>query len=117
LPSSTRLDSTYSLQPLITSRNTLLAQRLQSQYHWDRQRYVEIRRIVTAAIRKAKNDWFQQKAKEIEGKVMKGAVGDAWKYITDIQRGRAGLKPTKPKAVRKLDGTLCTTPVESLQRW
>ena len=43
---------------------------------------------------------------------MKGAVGDAWKYIRDIQRGRAGLKPTKPKAVRKLDGALCTTPVE-----
>jgi len=26
---------------------------------------------VTAAMRKAKNDWFQQKAKEIKGKVMK----------------------------------------------
>jgi len=24
---------------------------------------------------------------------------------------------TKPKAVRKLDGDLCTTPEESLQRW
>jgi len=48
---------------------------------------------------------------------MKSAVGNAWKYIRDIQRGRAVLKPTKPKAVRKLDGALCTTPVESLQRW
>jgi len=56
------------------------------QYHRNRQRYVEMRRTVTAAVRKAKNDWFQQKAKEIEGKVMKGAVGDAWKYIKDIQR-------------------------------
>ena len=74
-------------------------------------------RTVTAAVRKAKNNWFQQKAKGTEGKVMKGVVGDAWKYITDIQSGRAGLNPTKPKAVRKLDGDLCTTPEESLQRW
>ena len=43
-----------------------------------------MRRTVTAAVKKAKNDWFQQKAKEIEGKVMKSAVGDAWKYIRDI---------------------------------
>jgi len=27
------------------------------------QRYVKMRRTVTAAVRKAKNDWFQQKAK------------------------------------------------------
>jgi len=74
-----------------------------------------MRRTVTAAVRKTKNDWFQQKAKEIEGEVMKSVVGDAWKYTRDIQSGRAGLKPTKPKAVRKLDGDLCTTPEESLQ--
>jgi len=75
-----------------------------------------MRGTVTATMRKAKNDWFQKKAKEIEGKVMKGVVGDAWKYIRDIQSERAGLKPTRPKAVRKLDGDLCTTLVESLQR-
>jgi len=68
-------------------------------------------------VRKAKNDSFQHKVKEIKGKVMKGAVGDAWKYLRDIQSRRASLKPTKPKAVRELDGRLCTTPEESLQRW
>jgi len=59
-------------------------------------KYVELRSRVTAAVKKAKNDW---KAKEIEGKVTKGIVGDAWKCIRDLQRGRASLKPTKPKAV------------------
>ena len=44
---------------------------------------------------------------------MKGVVGDAWKYIRDIQNGRAGLKP---KAIRKLECDLCTTTAESLQR-
>ena len=60
--------------------------------------YVEMKRTVTV-VRKAKNNSFQQKPKEIKGKVMKGVVGDAWKYLRDIQSRRAGLKPTKPKAV------------------
>jgi len=60
-----------------------------------------MRRTVTAAVRKVKNNWFQQKAKEIEGKVMKGVVGDAWKYIRDIKSGRAGLKPTKLSLQRR----------------
>ena len=45
----------------------VFAQWLQSRQH----RYVEMRRTVTATVRKVKNDWFQQKAKEIEGKVIK----------------------------------------------
>jgi len=40
-----------------------------------------MRRTVAAAVRKTKNDWFQQKAKEVGGKVMKGVVGDAWKIF------------------------------------
>jgi len=41
----------------------------------------------------------------------------AWKGIRDIQRGRAGLLPTKSKAIRDLNGQLCATPADSLQRW
>ena len=61
-------DSACTLQTLITSRNALFTQWLQSQCHRDQQRYIEMRRTVTAAVRKAK---------EIEGKVMKGVVDDA----------------------------------------
>jgi len=43
-----------------------------------------MRRRVTATVRKVKNNWFQRKAKEIESKVMKGIVGDAWKCIRDM---------------------------------
>ena len=55
-------DSACTLQPLITSQNALFTQWHQSQCHRDRQRYAEIK---TAAVKKAKNDWFLQKAKEI----------------------------------------------------
>ena len=61
-----------------------------------------MRRTVANSVRKAKNDWFQQKAQEVEDKVMQG-VG-AWKDIRDLQRRRAGLLPTRTKAVRNLDG-------------
>ena len=42
-----------------------------------------MRRTVANSVKKAKNDWFQQKAQEVEDKVMKG-VG-AWKGIRDLQ--------------------------------
>ena len=51
-------NSDTTLQPLITSLNALLARWLRSQCHRDRQRYVDMRRSVTTAVRKAKNDWF-----------------------------------------------------------
>ena len=44
-------NSTYSLQPLISSKNALFSQWLRFQCHRDRQRYVEMRRTVTAAVR------------------------------------------------------------------
>ena len=31
-----------------------------------------MRRTVANSVKKAKNDWFQQKAQEVEDKVMKG---------------------------------------------
>ena len=42
---------------------------------------------------------------------------DAWKDIRDLQRGRAGLLPTRPKAVRNLDRKFCATPADNLWRW
>ena len=55
-----------------------------------------------------------QKAKEIESKAQARVIDDAWKCVRDIQRGRGGLHLTKPKAVRNLNGDLCSTPAESL---
>jgi len=49
-------DSACTLQPLITSRNALFTRWLQSQCHRDYLRYAEMRRTVSAAVRKAKND-------------------------------------------------------------
>ena len=66
-----------------------------------------MRRTVANSVKMAKNEWFQRKAQEVDYKV-KRSVG-AWKDIRDLHRGRAGLLPTRPKAVRNLDGKFCAT--------
>jgi len=104
-------DSAATLQPLICSRNDLSKRWLQTHCCRDRQHYIAMRRTATNSVRKEKNDWFRQKAREIEDKVMRG-VG-AWKGIRDIQRVRA----TRPKAIRDLNCQFCATPADSLQRW
>jgi len=43
---------------------------LQSQCHRDRQCYVAMGITVANAVNKVKNDWFQQKAQEVENEVM-----------------------------------------------
>ena len=59
-------------------------------------RYVEKRRAVAQMVPKIKNDWFQQKAKDVELRVLHGESGGVWRCICDIQRGRGGLVPNKP---------------------
>ena len=71
--------SALSLQPLISLRNSLLKRWLHSQCHRDRQRHFVMRRTVASAVKTAKNDWFQQKAREVEDNVMRD-VG-AWKGV------------------------------------
>ena len=62
---------------LLNSRNVFFAQCLQSQCHRDRQRYVAKRRAVAQTVRTIKNDWFQQKAKEVELRILRGESGAA----------------------------------------
>ena len=68
-------------------------------------------------VSKVKNDWFQQKAKYVELRVLHGERGGVWRCMHDIQRGRGGLVSTKSKTIRNSKGMLCSTPAESVQRW
>ena len=90
-------ENVTTLKQLITKRNQLFSQWLKTHHHSDRQRYVAQRRAVAK---------------------MKGTSGrGVWQGLREIQRGRAGLKPVKPKAIRNRDGQLCEDEEESLQCW
>ena len=54
------------LKELIGRRNLLFQRWLRSTQNSDRQRYVLQRREVTKAVKKAKNDWLQEKANEVK---------------------------------------------------
>ena len=48
---------------------------------------------------------------------MRGESGGAWRSIRDIQRGRGGLPPTRPRAIRNSEGVLCSSSTECMQQW
>ena len=75
-------------------------------------RDVSQRRAVAHEVRRAKNAWFQQKAQQVEI-AMRGWKG-VWNGLWDIQRGKAGLRPVRPKAIRNSSGELCMRPESSL---
>ena len=109
-----------NLQELIRKRNRLFTKWLRTHHHSDRQRYVAQRSAVAREVKRGKNTWFQQKAKQIEIEILQGASGrGVWQGLREIQRGRAGLQPVRPKAIRKEDGQLhvCMGPDEVMQCW
>jgi len=109
------LDNKQALEVLITKRNNMFARWLKTCCPHDRQRYVMQRRAVAREIRRCKNAWFQEKAHEVELAVRRGR--GAWKGLREIQRGRAGLRPVRPRAVKDLEGKLCAGHDSTLQRW
>ena len=59
--------------------------------------YATQRRLVAQMVRKVKNEWFQQKAQQIEKGIEKGVDGcTVLQGIRDIQCGKAGLRPRCP---------------------
>ena len=63
------------LKKIIDKRNNLFSKWLRSNQHSDKQRCVAQRRVVALEIRRAKNDWYQKKASEIEHGMTTGVVG------------------------------------------
>ena len=76
---------------------------------------VNQRREVAREVKRAKNNWFKQKASEVERGMHRGK--GAWKGLREIQKGRAGLRSIKRSSVKHLDGTKCVGQEDTLQRW
>ena len=106
------------LEELIAKRNKHFKQWLNSGKSTDQREYVALRQEVARAVKKAKNDWLQEKAKEIESRMQSGSSRrGVWNSLKDIQKGRAGRRPLNSKAVRKTNGEICKGPEETLNRW
>ncbi len=108
-------DCIDQLGGLIQKRNALFARWLKTRCDRDRQSYVNQRREVAREVQRAKNEWFQRKAREVE-RGMRGGRG-AWKGLREIQRGRAGLRSVKTRAIKDRDGELCIGQDNTLRRW
>ena len=106
------------LKEQIEKRNLLFHKWLRSNRNEDRQRYILQRRAVNSAVKKAKNDWMQEKAREVEvGMLSRGSHGSMWKSLRELQRGKAGLKPVRTKTIRKANGDPCESVMQAVNRW
>ena len=111
-------DNENVLTASINKRNALFHKWLSSRKNSDRKRYVVQRRLVAKTVKRVKNEWLQNRAREIEaGMLSRGSSAGAWKSLKDIKKGRAGLRPVLTKVVKKANGELCIGRDESLQRW
>ena len=103
------------LKEQIDKRNKLFQRWLMSGRNGDRQRYVLQRRSVNSAVKKAKNEWMQEKARAVEvGMLSSGSHGSMWR---ELQRGKAGLRPVKTKTIRRANGDPCESVEQAVWRW
>ena len=70
------------------------------------------------AVKKAKNDWLQEKVSEVEVAMWPGhAHRSMWKSLRDLKRGRVGLRPVMARSIKKANGDLCESVEESVNCW
>ncbi len=107
-------ESIAQLQPLLAARNAAYAKWLGTKSVMDLSRFRQARNDARRAIRKAKNDWFQDKASEVETESFGGKV---WMAIRDMQRGRKGLLPRRNAVIQDEMGEPCNDKNTQQQRW
>ena len=101
-------ESASVLERCIEKRSMLFRRWLRSGRNSDRQKYVAQRKTVAGAVKRAKNDWLQQKAKAVEAWMMSGTLrwGCLAKYERDTM-GSAGIRPVMTKVIKKSNGEMC----------
>ncbi len=118
-------ESIAQLQPLLAARNAAYSKWLGTKSVMDLSRFRQARNAARRAIRKAKNDWFQDKATSflITYNTVKGIETErfggkkVWKAIRDMQRGRRGLLPRRNAVIQDEMGEPCNDKNAQQQRW
>ena len=103
------------IKPALEKRNTLMKVWLESGAEADRKNLAQQKGKVQRLMRQAKNQWFQQKAAEIELKLARSR--SPWKSIRQLQSAKFGRKPVPPRALKQEDGSLCASESECNERW
>ena len=108
-------DSMDYLKPLLDERNAAYVRWLKTHKTEDHLSFKNARSVAKRGIRRAKNNWFQDRAEEAERERFGGKK--VWKCIRDMQHGRKGLQPSKIININDENGTPCKNSEEQHQCW
>ena len=68
------------------------------------------------AVKKAKNDWLQEKANEVQLTMLSEDFHRSmWKSLRESQRGKVGLRPITTKTIKKVNGNPCESVDKSVK--
>ena len=107
--------STSTLEPALAHRNAQFHRWLANPTESNRRLYVTARAQARAAVKQAKATWFKDTAADAQ----RGKFGQkhVWDSIRALQTASRGLTPHRSSTVKKVDGTVCSSPQEQLARW
>ena len=63
---------------------------------------------MTKAVKKAKNDWLQEKTNDVEVVMLcGGSHRSLWKSLMGLQWGMVGLRSVRKRTIKKANGDPC----------
>ena len=109
------LEKESIIRPALEKCNQLLTRWLASQSDNDKRNFLRQKSAVQRLIRRIKNQWYQDRATEIEHSMKTNS--NAWKSIRQLQRVGKGLQSICSKAARAENGDICRSQAECNDRW
>ena len=109
-------ESKDTLEPLLNERNQRYQEWISSGRSDDTwNRFKAARSKARAAVRSAKNSWFTNKAKSLDG--ARFSSSRVWACVKDMQAAKQGLRPVSTTAIRDANGNICKSVEEQGGRW
>ena len=105
------------LLPMIKERRLLHQRWVESGETEDYAKFKTARSEARAAVRRAKNNWLANVAKQAELGRASRQSGSTWPAIRSIQRCFQGLRPVPVLGIKNEDGTSCESVEDQTKRW
>ena len=104
------------ITPLIENRNRAMEALFKRRTRLTHERLRSARQLLKRTVDQAKSTWIARQCADINTAMSRGAgTKRCWDAVSALRNGLSKCRPSTEKAMRKPDGSLCTTPAENAE--
>ena len=102
--------------PLIEKRNRAMEVLFRRRTRLATENLRNARKLLKQAVDRAKSAWVAKQCADINSAMARGAgTKQCWDAVSALRKGLSKCRPSTERAMKKPDGSLCTTPAENAE--